>query len=309
VNWLAQAHRAWDRFWFESDGRVQMRYFRAGVGAVLFGCYLVRSLDLEFFFSDSGIVKSSVMPDLLPMAYRYSLFDIFHGTTALWILNGLLLASLLTLTFGIFPRISALIAEIIHISFLHRDMTASYGIDLIAAFFLLYLCFADYGKKGESFDRSRLRTMVGSVVFRLCQIQLCVIYGYSGLQKLRGPTWWKGEGIWAALANSQMARFDFSWVAHFPVALTGASFVNLLWEIYFPILVWVKPLRYPVLIFGVLLHLGISLTINIPFFGFLMIASYALFIDASSLNYFHEKVRNLVKVPQVPGARADENSV
>jgi hypothetical protein len=309
VKRLAQALEAWERFWFESDGRVQMRYFRGGVATVLLGCYLARSLDLEFFFSDSGIVKSSVLSDLLPMSYRYSLLEVFHGTTALWILNGLLLVSLLTLAFGVYPRISALIAEVIHVSFLHRDMTVSYGIDLIAAFFLLYLCFADYGTDGKPSDRSSLRATLGSVAFRLCQIQLCVIYGYSGLQKLRGPTWWKGEGIWAALANSQMARWDFSWVAHFPVVLAAASFSSLVWEIYFPALIWIKPLRYPVLIFGVLLHIGIALTISIPFFGLIMIASYALFIDAAHLNSLGEKVRNLVKVPQVHGKPADENSV
>src|SRR5690348_3401928 len=100
----------WCRFWFESDGKAQMRLFRITFGLVLLCCYTLRSLDLDFFYSDSGLVKSWVLSDLMPMHYRFSLLTLFPGHGALWIFNGLFLASLVTLTLGFWPRISALAA-------------------------------------------------------------------------------------------------------------------------------------------------------------------------------------------------------
>jgi hypothetical protein len=225
-------------------------------------------------------MKLSVVDELVTMNFRYSLFNLFPSTTALWIGNAVFLASLLALAFGIFPRISALIALVLHVSFLHRNMGASYGVDSIATFYLFYLCLADYrdrqpGAPGEA------ASVIGSMAFRLAQIQLCVIYGYSGLQKLHGVYWWRGEALWNVLANSQIARFDFGWTSHFPAVLTALTFISLFWEIYFPVLVWIRPIRYPLLAFGVLFHLGIGISINIAFFAALMIFIYVLYLDAA----------------------------
>jgi hypothetical protein len=291
----AQAGRAgaaWNRFWFEAETGPQMRVFRTCFAAMLFIAYSIRSLDLELFYSDHGLIKLSVLDELVPMSYRYSIFQLFPSTTALWIGNTVFLGSLLALVFGFYPRVAALVASVLHISFLHRNLGASYGMDTIATFYLLYLCLADYRDRPQASSLAGsmtgstpgfvpdLRSVLGSLAFRLSQIQLCVIYGYSGLHKLRGIYWWKGEGIWSVLANFQMARFDFSWTAHFPFLLTFMSFVSLFWEIYFPALIWIRPLRYPLLVFGVLFHLGIGISISIPFFAAVMVLIYILYVDA-----------------------------
>jgi hypothetical protein len=271
---------SWNRFWFEAECGPQMRLFRKCFGILLFVAYSIRSLDLELFYSDHGLVKLSALDELVPMNFRYSIFNVFPSTTVLWFGNTIFLASLLALAFGVFPRIAALIAVTLHISFLHRNIGASYGVDTISTFYLLYLCLADYRDRPEEGKPRDLRALAGSMAYRFAQIQLCVIYGYSGLQKLRGVYWWKGEGIWSVLANFQMARFDFTWASHFPFLLTLMSFVSLFWEIYFPVLIWIRPIRYPLLVFGVLFHLGIGVSISIPFFAALMIFIYILYLDA-----------------------------
>ena len=48
-------------------------------------------------------------------------------------------------------------------------------------------------------------------------------------------------------------------------------------------LIWFKEFRYWVLAAGVLLHLGIDWSMNIPLFEYIMIASYIVFIDASDI--------------------------
>ncbi len=282
---------AWDRFWFESNQKTQIRLFRLIFGLTVFYMYCIRSLDLEFFYSNDGIMPVSFVHRVQEMTYRFSLFEYFSSDTALWIGNGIFLVSLLLAAFGFWPRLFSILAFILHISFLHRNIFAVYGADFVATFFLFYLCFMDGREKGRvrsphAFSGSfsgqfsgQFSGWLSSMFFRLAQLQVCIIYFYAGTSKLQGKTWWNGEALWGALANPQQVGWDFSWMVYFPMFIVVGTYLSLLWEIYFPVLVWVRPLRYWFLGFGVLLHLLIAVMIQIPFFGSLMAITYLLFLD------------------------------
>lgn len=284
--------KAWNRFWFESSKPTQMRLFRMAVGLLLFALYMIRALDLNFYFSNSGIFPVEALVGMDQMKYRFSLLELLPGTGWVWFLHSVLLTSLLGLVFGVYPRIAAIIAFVLHISFLHRNMAIIFGVDMIATFFLLSLCLAD-PQSAPIAARKGLRDWLGSMGFRLAQIQLCVIYAYSGMEKLRGIQWWKGEAIWTVMANAQLARWDFSWIVHFPILIVIATYMTLLWEVYFPVLVWIGKFRYPMLFLGILLHVGIGLVINIPFFAALMIAPYLLFLEDHHAAVVSAKVERL----------------
>jgi hypothetical protein len=268
------AWRGWSRFWFESVTLSQLRLFRSLLGLLLFAIYLTRGPDLELLFSDQGLLPAALVREVMPGGHRPSLLLWFPGTAFVWGAHVALLASLLALGLGLLPRAAALVAFVLHVSFLHRDMAAAYGADQIATFFLLYLCLAAAAPHPGS-----LSAALRSAGYRLCQIQVCVVYGYSGLAKLKGVHWWRGEALWDVLANAQLARYDFSWMAAFPLLIVGATYLTLLFEIYFPVLVWIPRLRYAVLGIGVALHIGMALALDIAFFAALMIASYALFLE------------------------------
>lgn len=271
---IASGWQAWSRFWFESDSPSRMRLFRLAFGLLIFALYLIRSLDLELYFSNEGVLPLSVVRELMPLQYRPSILHYWEGDAPLWSLHALFLLSLLSMAAGIFPRASAIVALVLHVSFIHRNMASVYGVDLISTFFLFYLCFANGREDAGSASRT-----LGSMVFRLSQLQVCIIYGYSGLEKLKGGPWWKGEAIWDVLANAQLARWDFSFVSYVPLLIVLATYTTLIWEVYFPVLIWLPRFRYPMLFFGVLLHIGIGVGLSIPFFGTLMIVTYALFLE------------------------------
>jgi hypothetical protein len=279
---LSACVRGWSRFWFESDGRAQVAAFRVGFGLLLLGCYLVRTLDLELFYGDHGIMPLSILGDVAPMDYRFSVFRIFTSYQAVWIGNALYLTSLLALALGYFPRVAVLVAWLLHVSFVHRNLSIAYGVDMISCFFLLFLCFADF-RDDRRYRPGDLQATLGSMAYRLCQIQVCIIYGYSGLKKLKGVLWWNGEAIWNSMADPQLARWDFSWAAHFPLALAAAAYLTLAWEVYFPALIWFRPIRLPVLLVGVFLHLGIAVTLNLPVFAVLMVLTYVFFLDRATI--------------------------
>lgn len=275
----------WNKFWFDSrsDGElVPLALFRLTFCTVMFVCYCTRIPDIEFFYGFRGI---------LPLWHAETIeFVRFHPTLirdtwpTSWIqgLHFLFLFALLMQAVGLFTRPMAVLTYVLHLTFLNRNMGVMFGVDMIATFFLLYLCFANsnarfsidaWRKKGATRQSS-----VSHLAYRLMQLQVCIIYGFSGMEKLKGTRWWDGSALWDVLSIGNMQRFDLSFVAHFPVLLAAAVYVVLAWEVYFPVLIWVPRLRLPMLVFGFLMHIGIYVFMNLPSFGFMMITLYILFL-------------------------------
>ena len=286
---VAHAYAGWCRFFFEADAVEPMRLFRLCFGILLFAAYVVRALDNEFYFGANGVLELDKMLDSFPMKYRWSLLFWWPGNAMLWGSTVVFLISLLTMAFGYFPRVSALVAYVIHVSFMHRNMGIVYGLDMIATFFLFYLIFAK--TDAPPTRKESWSTMLTSAALRLGQIQVCVIYAFSGWEKLKGMSWWKGEAIWTVFANAQIVRWQMNWMSNFPLIITLATYMTLLWEIYFPALIWLKKLRPWILLGGVALHLAIGIVVFIPYFSTLMIISYVGFLTPNEAKWILRRIK------------------
>jgi hypothetical protein len=185
----------------------------------------------------------------------------------------------------------AAIAYFLHVSFMHRNMGIVYGLDMIATFFLFYLSFAKTDARANR--KEDWSTMLTSVALRLCQIQVCIIYAFSGWEKLKGMSWWKGEAIWTVFANAQIIRWQMNWVSHLPIVITIATYMTLLWEIYFPALIWVRRLRPWILVGGIALHLAIGLVVFIPYFSALMMLTYVCFLTPEESQKISRRIKPL----------------
>jgi hypothetical protein len=115
---------------------------------------------------------------------------------------------------------------------------------------------------------------------RLAQIQLCIIYFYSGFEKLKGQPWWEGTAIWQVIGNDQLAMFNFAFLKSVPLLLTVATYITVLFEVYFPALVWFRRTRRWLLLLGIGLHIGIAVSIGLYFFSIAMLSVYILFLDS-----------------------------
>ena len=273
---------AWRKFWFEADGRAQFRVFRALFGLLLFVAYFSRSQSLGFLFGEQGIASQAAIQEMFSFRPCFYFHGLFSSPTSTWLANGVLLGALFWVALAKRARIAAIVAYALHLSFMHRNPTVLYGVDFIASFYLFFLCLADDRPSGTLVPQD-FRAQLGSLAFRLAQIQLCVIYGYAGVKKLKGIHWWSGEALWDALANPMMARWDFSWMAKYPLIILGITYAVLAWEVYFPALIWNRRLRTPLLAFGAAMHLSIALALNIPFFSAAMVSAYVFFIDPERL--------------------------
>ena len=136
--------------------------------------------------------------------------------------------------------------------------------------------------------------MWNSLSTRCIQIQLCIIYVYSGLEKIRGMTWWRGDALWYAFGNTQLTYFDMSFLAHMPLVIVALTYLTVIWETYFAVLIWFAPIRKYILLFGLIFHLSIALTMNLVEFSVLMLAPYLLFLERERAGKWYQYLRSKI---------------
>lgn len=284
----------WDHFWFKTQAFEQLGLFRLITGSLIFIMYSFRAMDYEYLFSESGILPLAKLDELLPaeLHYVFPLKQIFIEWNLGPILYGVMLLLLFLMAIGLSNRLLSIILFTIHLTFLQKNFLSVYGVDMLTTFILLYNCFVDsyrnYSLKSLLFKStkaaSELNILFSSLAYRLLQIQICIVYAYAGIEKAKGGSWWSGNALWIALNNGDHHGIDVAYFANFPVLLVLLTFMTLFFEIYFPFLILNKKIRIFAMIFGVGMHLGIILTMNLWFFSFIMVSFYILFLSKEQIN-------------------------
>jgi hypothetical protein len=118
---------------------------------------------------------------------------------------------------------------------------------------------------------------------RLIQIQLAVAYLATVRWKLAGHTWVDGTAVYYATRLHEFARFPVPYVFDHLWTIKLMTWGTLAVELALGTLVWFRRLRYPVLLAGLLLHLGLEYSMNIQLFQWVMISAYVLFIEPRDL--------------------------
>ncbi len=201
-------------------------------------------------------------------------------------------------TIGFQSRITAILAWTIAVSTSRRVPGILFGFDQMISIWLFYLAIT--GASGQAFSLDRflsLRrkslsrkdlveiprpTISANLAIRLIQIHLCVIYGIAGLSKLGGPSWWNGSAIIKLLANGEFRPFDLTGILALPgaeSALNLATHLALFTEIFYPALIWVRPLRPWVIGLALMMHAGIALTLGLTEFSLAMATGNLAFVS------------------------------
>jgi hypothetical protein len=274
---LQRIEKAWTEFWFCSVDLRAVSRFRELFALVVLVYYGNRWRYLETFFSDTGFVPLSQVSEIF--GGRFVAFYFWFPKTLLGIhgLYALFMLSLFLLMVGIWPRVMAWVCLILHILFLQRDYAVVYGADKIISVWLLYLgiCAAKVDRKAR--DPIWSSDLWAGVGVRLIQVHLCVIYLYSGLEKLRGQSWWSGTALWAILTNRDLVYLDFSFLAYVPLVVVLGSYFAVFFEVYFPFAMAFPRLKKYWLTAGVGFHVIIGVLMNLPIFSLVMILPYLLF--------------------------------
>ncbi|MGV0795209.1 HTTM domain-containing protein [Mycolicibacterium sp. XJ1819] len=274
-----EALQGWRNFWFGPQLAYTLGIVRIAFGALIIGWTLLLSSDLYIAFGTKGI-----MPQPPPQAYTWGIFNEFSSDTALLIGWIVLLGAAIALTVGWHSRLAAIIVFVLILSFQRRDPLIFNLGDVVIRLEALFLALAPCGA-ALSLDQRRRDGSFWSAreirpwALRLMQIQLSIIYISTVIAKTAGETWHNGTAVAYALRQRDLQIIPLpSFLYDNLLILNALTWGTLIIEVAIGVLVWNRRWRPWVLAAGVMLHAGISLTLEVGFFSFAMFILYLAFI-------------------------------
>ncbi len=280
---------AFDKFFFGFSAPFAVGIFRATFSFVLLVNIILRIPYSDFYFTDTGFVPAKNATGIRPEFYQPLLTWYPTSLDAAIAIQIAMCCGLVLLALGVFGRIGTRVLAFLilaaHLSFIQRNYSVMYGADFISTFWLFGLCFMASSERFSIAARRsrkpdpRWSQTLTSVGIRIVQIQLCLIYMYTGFEKLHGPDWWDHTAVWRVLGNEQLMTMDLSFLRNVPLVVGLLTWGTVLFECYAPVLLWVRASRKWTILAGLGLHIGIAATMGLYIFSLTMMATYMLFCD------------------------------
>ncbi len=266
--------------------------------------------DVRMWQDQDSLNKDAVLPGIprsleqLPRT-RWSLLGPDAEMSHVWLHLGALGLCGGFLLAGLFSRLAALGAWALLLSLHMRNPNIPNAGDVLLRIALFYLALMPAGAVWSvgGIVRRRLgwtaRQAVAPWAMRLAQIQIVVLYFFSGIEKHApiGPwlaalfagdklprvgDWNDGSAVAWALRDVLITRVDwFIWIPW--EIFVPFTYLTLTWEIMFPLLVLFGITRRWALAIGYAVHMGIFLTMEVNHFSFTTLAFYLLLIPAAVL--------------------------
>ncbi|GAA5041468.1 hypothetical protein GCM10011506_43180 [Marivirga lumbricoides] len=203
--------------------------------------------------------------------------------------------------FGIGKRITILFVFLLFELFQRMNGLVLNGGDNLMKFILLYMCFADsfdYFSIQQTHYKGGSKNKINNLITNLAAfsiiMHLCLAYFVSGIFKLHSDVWFNGVASYYTLSLERFQGTPFNnQLAQNGYFVTITTYGTLFLELYFPVLIWIKKIRYPLLIAGILLHLSIFSLMMIYDFQFVFIMVYCLFLSNKEWETLFAKVKTV----------------
>jgi predicted DCC family thiol-disulfide oxidoreductase YuxK len=180
------------------------------------------------------------------------------------------------------------------LSYDHRNPMLQYGVDQIVEALLFILCLAPIGR-AISLDRVRAVRAAKREVLdatlpvpvspwacacaRLIQIQMVVLFFYSGVSKIVQEEWRNGDSVWMLfVTHDYYNSFLLDLFSHHYWLVNLATLGTIAIEIAYVFLIWQRATRPYLLVLAIFLHLQFVLFLGLFYFGFAMIAGHLIFL-------------------------------
>ncbi len=274
-------------FLFPTQSTAWMTLLRLGLGLVLFLYVLSLRNDWLVLVGDKadGLIGRGLGEALLslqtPLVPRLD-WLVQAGTTlglaedhllgAAW---WLLLLAALGLCAGLYLRVTAVAAWLLHLATAKSLGFLAYGLDSFLTIGLFYLALAPWPDR-YSLDyiwrRRPLRDAAVSGFFqRLLQVHLCLIYFFSGLSKCLGADWWNGLNLWRALTRPPFNQVPPEMLVPLADLLPVLGVGICLVELGYIVLIWPARTRRLWLCLVLAMHAMIAFGMGMYLFGLVMV--------------------------------------
>jgi hypothetical protein len=296
---MREIREGWNRFFFEPISPLPIAVYRILLGLLVLAKQLLNIPDVLAWYGPRGIVTFEVAKQVSG-GRGLNLFDLLpHTNTAVWLVFMLTSVLAITLALGLFTRASAGLLFLLLVTLDHRNPLILNSGDTFLRIATFYVFFSPAGK-ALSLDRWLARRRGAALednerfapwAMRLLQVQLSFVYLYAFVWKISGTMWLNGTAIYYTSRLLEFFRFPVPYVFEHLWTIKLWSWCTLIIEFALGVLVWVRELRYPVLLAGLLLHAGIDYSMNIPLFGPIMVSTYVLFVEPADLQKILTRMR------------------
>jgi hypothetical protein len=250
----------------------------------------------EILYSNSSFVHHApnVLVELINI--KTSLFRINY--LPLIFIYGFLI---ICLSIGIGNRITAIILFITYTVLQGMNHLVLNGGDNLLKFILLYMCFADsfqfFTIRNKRIDvKPKINflnnTASNLAVYAIC-FHLCLVYFLSALHKIHSDVWFKGIATYYIFNIERFIGTELNYaLSKNALFVTVSTYVTILFELVFPILIWNRDLRKQLILAGIFLHVGIYVFMMIYDFEVLFIMTYGFFFsDKEWKNFAVKKIK------------------
>ncbi len=146
-----------------------------------------------------------------------------------------------------------------------------------------------YSEIGHEYKTDRMILEINYLILVFAGIAL--VYFDSIFLKLSSPMWLDGLGMWLPSSLPMAVWNDTSVILNQEFLIKFLGYFVIVFECVFIFLFWIKRLRVPLMIIGILFHIGILFIYPIPWFALTVIALYLLMLPEK----YWKKISNLFK--------------
>jgi len=164
---------------------------------------------------------------------------------------------------------------IVSINYIFIANKATNSGDGLLNFLIFMLIFVREGASKYSINQ-----MINNALLILIQVYFCLFYLSNAFGKIIKPLWRSGDYFKHAWNLYYYANPSF--IPHWffnPTLQFITAWSVMIFEFIFPVLIWFKPYKKPLLAIGILFHFGIAILLSLPDFGLTMAIVYILFYD------------------------------
>lgn len=230
--------------------------------------------------------------------YSPLIYFLSSGSIGVWyklFLAGQIIFILLGLL-GKYSRLSAVMVFLTTINLFYQAHMVANGGYQITLIMLFFLVFMEEKKQDTGWPVLNItKNVFSNFALAAARIQLVLLYAFAGINKLEGELWLKGEALYYALSLDEFSHpFIKNCLVLSDWFIIPGNYFVLAYQLLFPVLVWFKKIRTPMLLAGVALHLCIAFMMGLMDFGFAMIACYSVFLspgEVASLKAGIKKIR------------------
>lgn len=274
---ISEVKTRWNNFWYAEKPVEGIAIFRILIGTLALITFTLDSLQMSDLWGPNAIqsVKTGMDNFSFPVLNIFQHMNLTENLLLVFIVFQFI--ALICFILGYKTRIASFIVFILLVSFQQRNINMLSSADLLLRILIMYMVFAPSGNsysidaflaklKGKPLKRN-----YANWVHRLIQIQIAVVYISTVIAKAKGHTWLDGSAVYYATRLADLTRFPVPFILDWRWSIMLITWGTLVIELALGTIIFIDEWRKPIIIFGIVFHLGIEYMMSIPTFEWLMI--------------------------------------